>query len=200
MLLYHEQLQTLFGPVWKVENGYYYVGGPLWYSEYGRFGSKGGNNNSIGIEMCVNTSGDIYDTWQRTAQLVADILIRNNLDTTRVKQHNTWSGKNCPQCLIEGGYWPEFIKMVELQYEIQKNYKDATISIQSNNPELVDNTGRVISHPEKTTTVTYTLTVELNGETRKITLSNVIPGTTTWEQWDGTYSASTVWNNGYFAR
>ena len=90
--------------------------------------------------------------------------------------------------------------MVELQYEIQKNYKDATISIQSNNPELVDNTGRVISHPEKTTTVTYTLTVELNGETRKITLSNVIPGTTTWEQWDGTYSASTVWNNGYFAR
>lgn len=195
-----KDLLTRLGPVWKVENGYYYVGGPLWYSEYGRFGSKGGNNNSIGIEMCVNTSGDIYDTWQRTAQLVADILIRNNLDTTRVKQHNTWSGKNCPQCLIEGGYWPEFMKMVELQYEIQKNYKDATISIQSNNPELVDNTGRVISHPEKTTTVTYTLTVELNGETRKITLSNVIPGTTTWEQWDGTYSASTVWNNGYFAR
>ena len=190
---------TILGPVWDVIDGYYYIGGPLWFS-YNQIGSRGGNNNSIGIEMCSNLSGDIYDTFQRTAQLVADILLRNDLDTTRVKMHNTWSGKNCPQTMIAGSYWDTFMEMVELQYEIQKNYSEANISILSNNPDIVDNTGRVINAPEETTTVSYVLTVELNGETRSITLHSVIPGTTTWEQWDGTYPASRIWNNGVFAR
>lgn len=192
---------SILGPTWKVENGYYYIGEPLWYSSsYNTIGSRGGNNNSIGIEMCSNLSGDIYDTFQRTAQLVADILLRNNLDTTRVKMHNTWSGKNCPQTMISGSYWDSFMEMVELQYEIQKNYSDAKISIQSNNPDIIDNTGRVIKAPAITTTVSYDLTVELNGQTKTITLHSIVPGTTTWEQWDGTYPASRIWNNGVFAR
>lgn len=195
-----KDLFTHLGPVWKVIDGYYYIGGPLWYSDYGRISSFGGNCNSIGIEMCVNTSGDIYDTWQRTAMLVADILIRNNLDPTRVKQHNTWSGKNCPQSVIEGSFWQCMMEMIELQYEVRTKYKDAKISIVSHNPEIVDNTGRVISAPEKTTTVSYTLKVELNGETREIKLYSVIPGTTTWEQWNGSYPASRIWNNKVYAR
>ena len=192
---------SILGPTWKVENGYYYIGEPLWYSSsYNTIGSRGGNNNSIGIEMCSNLSGDIYDTFQRTAQLVADILLRNDLDTTRVKMHNTWSGKNCPQTMISGSYWDSFMEMVELQYEIQKNYSNAKISIQSNNPDIIDNTGRVIKAPAITTTVSYDLTVELNGQTKTITLHSIVPGTTTWEQWDGTYPASRIWNNGVFAR
>ncbi len=192
---------SILGPTWKVEDGYYYIGGPLWYSSsYNTIGSRGGNNNSIGIEMCSNLSGDIYDTFQRTAQLVADILLRNGLDTTRVKMHNTWSGKNCPQTMISGSYWDSFMEMVELQYEIQKNYSNAKISIKSNNPDIIDNTGRVIKAPAITTTVSYDLTVELNGQTKTITLHSIVPGTTTWEQWDGTYPASRVWNNGIFAR
>ena len=189
---------THLGPVWKIEDGYYYIGGPLWYS-YSSIASRGGNNNSIGIEMCSNLSGDIYDTFQRTAMLVVDILIRNNLDTTRVKMHNTWSGKNCPQTIISGDYWDGFMKMVDLQFEIQSNYKDAKISIKSNNPDILDNTGRIIQAPAITTTVSYELTVELGNETRTITLYSVVPGTTTWEQWDGTYSASVVWNEGKFS-
>lgn len=188
---------THLGPVWKVENGYYYVGGPLWES-YGGIGSRGGNNNSIGIEMCSNETGDIYDTFQRTAMLVSDILIRNNLDTTRVKQHNTWSKKNCPQTVIAGNLWDEFMRMVELQYTIRKDYKDAEISIKSNNPEIIDNTGRVINAPEFTTMVSYDLTVKLGTESKTVTLYNLVPGTATWEQWDGIYSASKIWNEGNF--
>ena len=190
---------TILGPVWKVEDGYYYVGGPLWYS-YSQIGTRGGNNNSIGIEMCVNYSSDVYDTWQRTAQLVADICLRNNLDTTRVKMHNTWSGKNCPQCLIEGNYWWEFMEMVELQYTIQKDFAGAEISIESHNPEILDNTGRIIAAPQTTTVVSYDLTVSYGGQTRTVTLSSVVTGTTCWEQWDGTYVASTVWNGGKYNR
>jgi len=194
-----KELLNHLGPVWKVEGGYYYIGGPLWYSDYGTISTRGGNTNSIGIEMCVNTSGDVYDTWQRTAMLVVDILIRNNLDTTRVKQHNTWSGKNCPQSILEGSLWPTFMEMVNLQYEIMTKYKDAKISIVSDNLDIIDNTGRVVNAPMKTTTVTYTLKVELNGETREVKLSAVVPGTTTWEMWDGTYPASRVWNNHVYA-
>ena len=184
------------GPVWKIQDGHYYMG-TTWvdFSQRvaGTIGSHGGNNNSIGIEMCVNYSGDIYDTWQRTAQLVADICLRYNLDLTRVKQHNTWTGKNCPQCLLAADYWWGFMKMVEVNYEIMKNYSDCEITMKSNNPTMVDNTGRVIGRPSTTTTVSYDVTVKCGSESKTITLYSVIPGTTTWEQWDGVYPSSKGW-------
>ena len=187
------------GPVWKIENGHYYMG-TTWvdFSQRaaGTIGSHGGNNNSIGIEMCVNYSGDIYDTWQRTAQLVADICIRNNLDLTRVKQHNTWTGKNCPQCLIAADYWWGFMKMVEVNYILMKDYSDVEITMTSNNPTMVDNTGRVIGRPQTTTTVSYTVTVKCGNDTKSMTLYSVIPGTSTWRQWDGVYASSKGWKWG----
>ena len=193
---------TYLGPTWKVVDGYYYMGLTWYSSSYGYVSSHGGNNNSIGIETNVNTSNDMYDTWQRTAQLVADILLRNNLDTTRVYMHNTFSGKNCPQNMLAGEVWPQFMKMVELQYTLQKDYSDVTISMVSNNPEIVNNLGRVYKAPEVTTTVSYTVTVTSGNVSKSITLYSVVPGTTTWEQWYGRYPASRIWNNGvynYFA-
>ncbi len=186
------------GPVWKVENGKYYMG-TTWvdFSQRaaGTIGSHGGNNNSIGIEMCVNYAGDIYDTWQRTAQLVADICLRNNLDLTRVKQHNTWTGKNCPQCLIAADYWWGFMKMVEVNYILMKDYSDVQITMKSNS-DLVDNTGRVVGRPETTTTVSYDVTVTCGNDSKTITLYSVIPGATTWQQWDGVYPSSKGWKWG----
>lgn len=194
---------TDLGPVWKVENGQYYMG-KTWvcFSQVaaGVISSYGGNNNSIGIEMCVNTSGDKYDTIQRTAMLVADILVRNDLDLTRVKQHNTWTGKNCPQMIRSGGYWDNFMEMVELHYLLQTTYKDAEITVVSNNPEIVDNTGHVINAPVITTNVSYEVTVTIGGQSKSIKLHSVVPGTTTWEQWNGLYDINRIWNNGQFER
>ena len=194
---------TELGPVWKIENGEYFIGN-TWtcFSQVakGVIGSYGGNNNSIGIEMCVNTTSDMYDTYQRTAQLVADICIRNNLDLTRVKQHNTWTGKNCPQVILAGNYWDSFMKMVEAEYRLQKDYKGITITMKSNNPDIVDNTGRVIAPPLITTTVSYEVTISDGTNSKTITLTSVIPGTTTWEQWTGRYPSSLIWNNGNFVR
>ena len=194
---------TDLGPAWKVVDGQFYLG-TTWvdFSQMakGAISSHGGNNNSVGIEMCVNMSGDIYDTVQITAQLVADILIRNNLDLSRVKMHNTWSGKNCPQVLRAGNYWWDFIDMVALNYEIMKNYPTAEITMVSDNPTIVDNAGRVIKAPNTTTTVSYTVTVKLDGQTKSIKLYSVIPGATTWEQWNGTYPSSQIWNEGNFSK
>ena len=190
---------THLGPIWKIVDGYYWIGKTWNSSGYGYVGSYGGNNNSIGIEMCVNIGGDIYDTWQRNAQLVADICVRNNLDLTRVKMHNTWTGKNCPQCLIAGHYWWNFMKMVEINYIVMTEYKDATITMVSNNPTIVDNTGRILKGPQVTTKVSYTVTVTIGTESKSMTLYNIVPGTTTWEQWNGSYPSSKIWNNGYFS-
>jgi len=189
------------GPTWKVENGQYYMGKPwvnFGQNISGVICSRGGNNNSVGIEMCMNTAGDIYDSYQRNAQLVADILIRNNLDLTRVKQHNTFDGKNCPQVLLAGNYWYGFMKMVEINYILGKDYSDAKISMVSDNPDIVANNGRVVNYPSVATTVGYTITVTIGSTTKSIKLYSVVPGTTSWEKWDGTYPSSLIWNNGNF--
>ena len=194
---------TTLGPSYKIVDGYYYVAPfRVDFSQVaaGSIGNQGGNNNSVGIEMCVNVSSDIYDTWQRTGQLVADILIRNGLTLDRVKEHNTWSGKNCPQSIRAGSYWDEFMKMVEVNYIIMKDYKDAEITFKSNNPEIVNEIGRVVNPPKTTTTVSYDVTVTIGGVSKTMTLYSVIPGTTSWTQWDGAYSAKLIWNNGVFGK
>ena len=190
------------GPTWKIIDGEYYIGTP--WASFGQnvsgvICSKGGNNNSVGIEMCVNTSGDIYTSYQVNAQLVADILVRNGLDLNRVKQHNTFDGKNCPQVMRAGNFWSTFMKMVEVNYTLQKDYSDVKISMVSDNPDIVDNTGRVINYPSVATTVGYTITVTLGSQTKSIKLYSVVPGTTSWQKWDGIYPTSLIWNNGNFA-
>ena len=192
------------GPTWKIVNGEYYIGNTwVCFSQFaaGTISSFGGNNNSIGIEMCVNVSSDMYDTLQRTAKLVADILIRNNLDLTRVKMHNNWSGKNCPQVLRTGGdYWWNFMEMVKVEYIMMKEYSDVKVEMKSNNPEIVDETGRVFKAPVKTTSVSYELKVSCGDVTKTMTLHNIVPGSTTWSQWTGTYPAKLTWNNGKYSR
>ena len=195
-----DALLTYLGPTWKIENGKYYMGLTWWSSDYGKISSHGGNNNSIGIEMNVNVSDDSYDTWQRTAKLVADILIRNNLDPTRVQMHNTFSGKNCAQVFLSGNIFPRFMEMVELEYALQTKYKDVEITFKSNNKTLLGDDGRIIKAPEVTTTVSYDVTVKSGSTSKTITLYSVVPGTTTWEQWNGTYLSSVIWKNGYFCR
>lgn len=92
------------------------------------------------------------------------------------------------------------MKMVELNYTLQKYYSDVEISMKSNNPKIVDETGRVVNAPATTTTVSYEITVKAGSDTKTVTLYSVIPGTTTWDQWDGTYPSSKVWNGGNFVR
>ena len=131
-------------------------------------------------------------------KLVADILIRNNLDLTRVKQHNTFDGKNCPQVILAGNYWTEFMKMVEINYILFKDYSDVEITLQSDNPDIIDNSGKVINPPKVATTVGYTITVKLGNQTKTIRLYSVVPGTTSWQKWNGIYPSSLIWNNGNF--
>ena len=165
----------------KIVNGEYYMGTTWWcYTQVyeGRICGTGGNRNSIGIESCVNEGTDLWWTWQKTAQLVADIMNRNNLDITRVRGHHFFSAKNCPQPMLENDLeiWYEFIELVEAEYELLTKYEGYSVSIKSNNPDIVDNCGRVIKQPNKTTCVTYTITFTKGNDTQSITLASMVKG------------------------
>ena len=169
------------GLPFKIVGDEYYMGTTWWcYTQVyeGRICGTGGNRNSIGIESCVNEGSDLWWTWQKTAQLVADIMVRQNLDITRVRGHHFFSGKNCPQPMLENDQeiWYEFLELVEAEYELLTKYQGYEVSIVSNNPEIVDNNGRVVKQPAETTCVTYTITFTKDGESKSITLASMVKG------------------------
>lgn len=78
-------------------------------------GAKGpGNRQSIGIEICENRDGNRAAAEANAAWLCAKLLGDFNLELERIKQHNFWSGKNCPRVLrgrVDG--WPGFLAEVQ---------------------------------------------------------------------------------------
>ena len=170
------------GFVATVIDGYYYMC-PTWWSYgqvyEGRICAVGGNLNSIGIESCVDKGSDLWYTWQTSAQLVAKLLDDNDLTIDRVKGHHFFDGKNCPQPMLENDLeiWWEFIDLVKAELELRQKYSEYKITMVSNNPDIVDNHGRVVNVPEFATSVTYTVTIEKDGQVvDTVTLGSIVPG------------------------
>ena len=147
-------------------NGKYMIGESWWSSGYSKLANKGGNCNSIGIESCINVGSDIYLTWQITAKLVAKLLDENKLSFDRVKQHNFFSGKNCPQTIRMNGFWDHFMELVQMEYDVlkfkQEGYK---IRLIVNDKDVKEN-GRIVKRDfnSEKKRVSYTIQTELNGE------------------------------------
>lgn len=78
-------------------------------------GSGKGNRASIGIEICYSEyGGDKYDKAEaNAAELTAQLLQEYGFGIDRVKQHNFWSGKNCPHRIREEGTWDAFLAKVQ---------------------------------------------------------------------------------------
>ena len=165
----------------RIKEGKYQLGTAWWcYTQVyeGRICSNGGNRNSIGIESCVNEGSDLWYTWQKTAQLVADIMFRHNMDITQVKGHHFFSAKNCPQPFLERELklWWEFIDLVEAEYQkilIANKYEFNLIE----SSEFIDNKGRVIKQNKYPTLITYKVEVKNNDKTEIIELSSIVEGT-----------------------
>lgn len=161
------------------EDGYYYLPKTRYSTKYAgqNIVMYGGNLNGIGIETAVNKGSDVWLTWQMTAKLAASLAIKHDLGMDRVVTHNHFDGKPCPRTMMTAGLYAEFMHMVEVEYTVQKNYADYTIQFVSHNPNLLDNTGRVIGVPQFDTTVSYTITVTSpENVSKSITLNTVIPG------------------------
>ena len=79
-------------------------------------GNGTGNNQSIGIELCVNSDANYKKVIENAAELVKKIMKEENISIMNVKQHNHWSGKNCPAQLRagkDGISWNGFIDMIK---------------------------------------------------------------------------------------
>lgn len=131
------------GILCKLIDGKYFIGETYFSSGYEMIANRGGNNNSVGIETCINEGTDLHYTFQLVAKLVAKLLKENNLTFSDIKQHHYFSGKNCPQTLRMNGLWDYFISLVKTEYTIlgflDEGYE---ISIKTNNPNILPN-GRI---------------------------------------------------------
>lgn len=79
-------------------------------------GSTQGNNESIAIEICVNSDSNFRKAVENAASLTRWIMQQENISINNVVQHNKWSGKNCPTNLRNGSKginWNDFIGMVK---------------------------------------------------------------------------------------
>lgn len=81
-----------------------------WHAGDGATGR--GNRTSIAIETCVNRDADWERTLQHLIQLLVALCRRFGWDTSRIVQHNHWSGKNCPARLRAEGRWEWLLTQV----------------------------------------------------------------------------------------
>ncbi len=125
-------------------NNTYMLPTTYYNSTYKTICNKGGNLNSIGIETCVNKGSDYIRTMRICSDVVCDLLIKYNLNINDVKQHNSFSGKDCPMAIRHNGMWEEFINLVYVNYLSKTIFKDYKFKFESLDKEYLNNEGKVI--------------------------------------------------------
>ena len=160
-------------------NGTYLISDTWWSSSYKTLSNTGGNVNSIGMESEVGDNAELEVTWHHIAQLCADIIVRRNLalGLDAILQHNTFSGKNCPQTMRTAGRWEYFKQMCAAEYYARKYLQDFKFELICSSP-LINQYGQVIAFPDVETTVTYQVRVTssvYNYDKTTETLTVVVP-------------------------
>lgn len=103
-------------------------------------GDKKGNNTSIGIEICQFTDADRQlKAYKNAIELVKILMKYHGFSIDIVKQHNYWSGKDCPQLLRANkfGYsWNWFINECKNEIKPVETVKNFAI-LYSNDADRV---------------------------------------------------------------
>ena len=79
-------------------------------------GNRYYNQNSIGIELTVNSDGNYIGTVEHGAELVKYLMDKHNVPISNVIRHKDASGKYCPRELLDGKNgitWAKFKQMVQ---------------------------------------------------------------------------------------
>lgn len=140
------------------------IGETYFNTGYEKIANRGGNNNSIGIEIVVAKGQNIYYNMQLAAKLVAQLLIDNNLGILDIKQHHFFSGKNCPQTIRMNGLWEHFLSLVEIDLQVREFINEGykiNLIIDSN---IVNPNGTIDKLPACMKGIKYTIQTEFNGE------------------------------------
>lgn len=80
--------------------------------------TRAGNESSIGIEICMNSDMNAAVGYANAAELVAALIVKHGLPfPASMKQHGSWTAKNCPSVLRAGAVlsWDRFLAQCEHQ-------------------------------------------------------------------------------------
>lgn len=144
-------------------NGNYWLNDNWWSESYKAIGNRGGNLNSIGIESMVNAGSDYMKTYRVFADLVAHLLVENDLDVLRVMQHNNISGKDCPAAIRDQGYWQHFRDLISLEKFGMTHFEGLTFDWKSGTDILSDD-GYIKKKINDVTEVNYSVVVKRNDD------------------------------------
>lgn len=71
------------------------------------------NNNSIGIEICVNSDGNYVAARQNAIELVKYLIQITGISASRVIRHYDAKGKHCPRKMLDNPtLWDDFKKQI----------------------------------------------------------------------------------------
>lgn len=86
------------------------------------------NDNSIGIELCVNSDGDFSKTFQTGIALTKYLMNKYSIPPDRVIRHFDATGKICPRIMIEDDptLWTKFKNSLYTKEENEENDIDKT--------------------------------------------------------------------------
>lgn len=87
-----------------------------WHAGDGLYGT--GNRQSLAIEICENSDGNLLKATDLAVELTAYLMKKYNIPLSNVVQHNHWSGKNCPNRIRKGEPydWNTFLNKVQAIY------------------------------------------------------------------------------------
>lgn len=148
-----------------VDDEYFYLGETYFNKTYNKIANRGGNNNSIGIETCVNEGSNIWLSFMRCAKLVAKLLDENDLEIYDIKQHHFFSGKNCPQTLRENGLWEQFLHLVEIERIVREFIKEGYTIKLIPHSEYLEPNGILTKLPKCVKGIEYSIETTKDGVT-----------------------------------
>ena len=81
------------------------------------------NQNSIGIEICVNEDGNYKDAYLKAVELTKCLMAELNIPPERVVRHYDASRKNCPASMSNNdwAYWQDFKNRIYVQELVTPN-------------------------------------------------------------------------------
>ena len=146
------------------KTGTYWIGNTWWSNTFQTLANRGGNLNSVGIETSVAKGSNVFYTWNVTAKLIATVILpQNGLQPKDVKQHNTFSGKDCPMTMRHAGMWETFMEIVTFEYEVFKYFKGWNIELVTDSPYISEK-GLLTALPDQEQNVSYQVKVTSNDE------------------------------------
>ena len=100
---------------------------------------------------------------RNTAYIVGKLIDQFDLPVNRVKQHNDFSGKDCPMTMRHANLWEEFIELVRTEKYRNDYLNNIKFNFESLSKDYLDDNGIVIKY-EEGKEIAYKVIVDTNEE------------------------------------